>query len=332
MSKRSVRRSELIHEMERLYADHAFSDSELAQRLEVDRSTIYRTRIFMERDLGLPFVEDAPGRYRLDRRRQLGSLRLTPIEALALYLGGRRLQQQTRIAHLPTAAALEKLAVVLRQPMMGHLVRAAQEVLDQEADPQQARNVEQLVEGWITGRKVRVRYRRPNAAAASIHTLSPYQLEPSVWSDAVYVIGYSDLYDTVITMKLNRIEHATVTTEPFAVPETFDSHEMLQYAWGIWRPSDRAPQIVRLRFSPAVAPRVRETTWHPSQKIRDLPDGGAEWEAQIAEWREMEPWVRGWGAEVEVLAPDELRRSVIAAVRAAAERYGLLFADGRQEE
>jgi CRISPR-associated endonuclease/helicase Cas3 len=89
---------------------------------------------------------------------------------------------------------------------------------------------------------------------------------------------------------------------------------------------------VRLRFSPAVAPRVRETTWHPSQKIHDLPDGGAEWEAQIAEWREMEPWVRGWGAEVEVLAPDELRRSVIAAVRAAAERYGLLFADGRQEE
>lgn len=329
MAKRSVLRNELIHEMERLYADHAYSDSELAGRLDVDRSTVYRTRVFMERDLGLPFVEDAPGRHRIDRRRQLGNLRLAPIEALALYLGGRRLQQQTRIAHLPTAAALEKLAVVLRQPMMGHLVRAAQEVLDQEADPQQARNVEQLVEGWITGRKVRVRYRRPNAAAASVHTLSPYQLEPSVWSDAVYVIGYSDLYDTVITMKLNRIEHASVTTEPFAIPDEFDSHEMLQYAWGIWRASGRAPQVVRLRFTPAVAPRVRETTWHPSQKLSDLPDGGVEWEAQIAEWREMEPWVRGWGAEVEVLAPDDLRRSVIAAVRAAAERYGLLSSDGR---
>nr|HMT22157.1 hypothetical protein [Promineifilum sp.] len=99
MAKRSVRRNELIHELERLYADHACSDSELAQRLEVDRSTVYRTRVFMERELGLPFVEDAPGRYRIDRRRQLGSLRLTPIEALALYLGGRRLQQQQHVLY-----------------------------------------------------------------------------------------------------------------------------------------------------------------------------------------------------------------------------------------
>ena len=33
----------------------------------------------------------------------------------------------------------------------------------------------------------------------------------------------------------------------------------------------------------------------------------------------MEPWVRGWGADVEVLAPAELRASVVEAVRAEAE-------------
>ena len=76
MAHRSVRRNELIHEMERLYIDRAYSDSELAERLGVNRSTVYRTRVFMENELHLPFLSEAPGRYRLDRQKQLGSMQV----------------------------------------------------------------------------------------------------------------------------------------------------------------------------------------------------------------------------------------------------------------
>lgn len=325
MAPRTIRRAELLREMERLYTDRAYSDIEMSERLEVNRTTVYRARISMEMELGMPFLEESPGRHRIDRRKLLGDIRLTQTEALALYLGGRRLQQQTRVGHLPTAAALEKLAQVLRRPMMEGLVRAAQEVLEHERDPRLAESLEQIVEGWITGRKVRVRYRRPHGEASRVHVISPYQLEPSVWGDGVYLIGHSDQYDTVIPLKLNRIEHAAVTTEPFTIPGDFDSHTLLQHAWGIWR-ADRPPFDVRLHFSPRVSPRVRETVWHPSQTIIDRPDGSCEWTAQIVEWREMEPWVRGWGADVEVLSPPELRASVIESVRRAAEQYGLLGA------
>ena len=323
MGQRSNQRALLLREMERLYGDRAWSDAELAERLGVNRTTVYRTRRFMEEELSIPFLDGPPGHYHIDRRRRLANIQLTPTEALALYLGGRRLQQQTRVGHLPTATALQKLAQVLRRPMMEGLVRAAQEVLEQERDPRQAYVLEQIVEGWITGRKVRVRYHKPHAETPRIHTISPYQLEPSVWGDGVYLIGHSDHYDAVITLKLNRIEHASVTTEPFTIPADFDSHALLEHAWGIWH-TDRQPCTVRLCFSPRVTPRVKETVWHPSQEIRDRPDGGWEWAAQIVEWREMEPWVRGWGADVEVLAPAELRASVVEAVRLAAERYGLL--------
>ena len=180
--------------------------------------------------------------------------------------------------------------------------------------------MEQVVEGWSNGRKGRVRYRKPHATAPRVHTISPYQLEPSVWGDGVYLIGHSDYYDAVITLKTSRIEHATVTTEPFTIPGDFDSHALLQHAWGIWH-ADGQPRTVRLRFSRRVTPRVKETMWHPSQRITDLPDGGCEWAADIAETREMEPWVRGWGDDVEVLAPQELRASVIAALREALRRY-----------
>lgn len=328
MAPRTIRRTELLREMERLYIDRAYTDIELAERLAVNRTTIYRARIFMEEELGIPFLEEAPGKHRIDRHKQLGNIRLTQTEALALYLGGRRLQQQTRVAHLPTASALEKLAHVLRRPMMEYLVRAAQEVLDQERDPQQSANLEQIVEGWVVGRKVRIHYRRPHATAPRVHTISPYQFEPSVWGDGVYLIGHSDHYDTVIALKLSRIEHAVVTTEPFTIPPDFDSHVLLQHAWGIWR-SERQPFTVRLRFSPRVTPRVMESVWHPSQTIRELSGGGCEWMAEIVEVREMEPWVRGWGEDVEVLEPDTLRESVINSLGRAAALYGLnLSPDG----
>ena len=110
MTGRGARRSQLLHDAERLYIDRAWSDSELAARLGVDRTTIFKTRRFMEVELGLFFISEERGRYRLDPQHRLSNIRLTPTEALALYLGGRRLQQQTRTGQQPVASALEKLA------------------------------------------------------------------------------------------------------------------------------------------------------------------------------------------------------------------------------
>jgi predicted DNA-binding transcriptional regulator YafY len=52
-----------------------------------------------------------------------------------------------------------------------------------------------------------------------------------------------------------------------------------------------------------------------------LPDGSLEWRAQIGDATEILPWVLGWGATVEVLAPSALREAVAAEYRAAAARY-----------
>ena len=60
---------------------------------------------------------------------------------------------------------------------------------------------------------------------------------------------------------------------------------MLRHAWGVWG-SDEAPQTVTLRFAPGIATRrVKETIWHPLERITDSEDGGCIWEAEIAEWR-----------------------------------------------
>jgi len=64
---------------------------------------------------------------------------------------------------------------------------------------------------------------------------------------------------------------------------------------------------VKLKFSPKVARRVKESVWHPSQGIEDLPDGGCLLTVRVGSTLEMTPWIRGWGPQVEVLAPQGLR-------------------------
>ena len=41
-----------------------------------------------------------------------------------------------------------------------------------------------------------------------------------------------------------------------------------------------------------------------------------------AEWREMLPWIRGWGADVEVLDPADLRDEMMGESKRLASIYG----------
>ncbi|MDL1920964.1 CRISPR-associated endonuclease Cas3'', partial [Chloroflexi bacterium CFX5] len=82
---------------------------------------------------------------------------------------------------------------------------------------------------------------------------------------------------------------------------------------------------VVLRFSERVKARVLETRWHPSQQTRDDPEkpGSLLWEVQVADTLDLLPWVRGWGADVEALAPKELREALEREVKKMARVYGV---------
>jgi CRISPR-associated endonuclease/helicase Cas3 len=55
--------------------------------------------------------------------------------------------------------------------------------------------------------------------------------------------------------------------------------------------------------------------------MEEQPDGSLIWRARVAEPQEMLPWVRGWGADVEVLEPKELRETLRGEVRRLARTY-----------
>jgi predicted DNA-binding transcriptional regulator YafY len=317
--KRGMMKAERLREMERLYIQRAFSDIDMAERLGVDRSTVYRDRIELEAEY--PFIQDELARWKIDRSQYLSEIKLNLHEALALYLAARRVSRQTRIQQTHTAAALEKLSAALQQPMTEKLVRAAQKVLDQQSQPDRVKVLEVLAQAWVDSLKVRITYRSASSDKARDTVLAPYLIEPSLWSEGIYVIGYSDYHREVRTFKVERIEAIRLLTESCEVPEDFDEDEVLKHAWGIWG-SEGEPVEVTLKFAPGPASRrLRESIWLPGEEVTEAPDGGCIWTAQVAQWREMLSWIRGWGAEVEVLEPEELRQEVAEELRRAAAVY-----------
>ena len=76
-----------------------------------------------------------------------------------------------------------------------------------------------------------------------------------------------------------------------------------------------------MRFTAAAAARVRQSFWHRSAQLTDLENGGVELRLNVASEVEMRPWVLGWGAQVEVLAPPSLREHVAGSMAAGARLY-----------
>jgi CRISPR-associated endonuclease/helicase Cas3 len=314
-------KAERLQEMERLYFQRSYSDIDMAERLGVDRSTIFRDRAVLEAEI--PFAQDEPGRYRIDRSHYLSQIRLNLNEALALYLAARRASLQSSQNQRTMANALEKLAMALRQPMTSKLVHSAERILAQGSQLEREAILETVARGWVEEIAVRIEYQGLRGTKLRRNVVKPYLIEPSPWSTSVYVIGESDRHEGMAVFKVERIQSAQLTTEHFSIPADFDEDRLLRYAWGIWF-DDRSPVRVRLRFMPGyAAKRLRETRWHPTERVEDLEDGGCIWEAQVAAWEEMQPWVRGWGADIEVLEPEGLREAVRGEVERLVRLYGV---------
>lgn len=297
---------------------------ELARELDVDPSTIYRDIQLLE-GRGTGLIQEGR-RYRLDHRRSLYTLKLSTHEVLALYLAARLLSRHSDEHNPHVVKSLEKLADALRvrSPLIAqHIDQAAVVVSGRRSRQDYVEALEVLTQAWAEGRKVRVRY-RSSGNEITERSFAPYFIEPSGIGYASYAIGYDDLRGDLRTLKIERIAEAHLTGEPFCIPPDFDPQRLLASAWGvIWREAGTIE--VTLRFAPSVVGRIKESVWHHSQRLEDLPDGSCLFTVNVGSTLEMKPWIRQWGAAVQVVKPDDLWEELIDEVRAMARAYGLLL-------
>ncbi|MCA9972042.1 MAG: transcriptional regulator [Anaerolineales bacterium] len=288
---------------------------EIAERLDVNRRTIYRDMGFLEAE-GVPLWQ-ADGRYGINRTHYLTNIRLTFHEALSLVMAGLLLSRTVDERNPHVIAALRKLAGSLPPSLLAHLERAIDRVRARSGSQREVAVLEAIAEGWGTGRKVRVGYRSPRSGSLRQRVIAPYAIEPT--PSGFYVICHDEWADDLRTFKLDRLESAALLNQTYAIPETFDLEAHLATGWRIMA-GDEQTEVV-LRFTPEITPQVHERHWHPTQQLAVLPGGGCELRVQVAEPLEMQPWIRSWGAQVEVLAPAWLREKMAEELRQAAAQY-----------
>jgi CRISPR-associated endonuclease/helicase Cas3 len=294
----------------------------------VNRSTINRMLADLQ-ELGVPIYQDDKGSVAINRDAYLTNIRLTLDESMAMFLAARLLARYSDKPNPHTVEALLKLGLALEQgiaPQIGkHITRTSEALRERNVALQHTylRTIETLTRAWSSNSKVRLVYRSLRGKRPFEHTFAPYFLEPSAIGYGTYAIGLAEPPGKLHTRKVERIESITLLSESFGIPADFDPVKLLAGAWGIWFDEEDQPTPVVLRFSRNVARRVRESKWHPSEKVEeDARTGDLIWRAEIDEWQEIVPWVRQWGAACEVLEPKELREELMGEAKAMAERYG----------
>lgn len=252
---------------------------------------------------------------------ELLPVKLNLPEGVALYLATRLLTQIHDEQNQYVLSGLTKLISAMPDTIAPHQHAIVDMARERQQGQQDRSDIfEALALGWATRHQIRLTYTPPRRRSFECQ-FSPYLLEPSAIGRTFYAIGHSNPPDALRTFKMERIEYAKLTTKPFEIPTDFDGPALLKRSWGVMY-GDEEPVEVRLRFSHWVTNRVKETLWHPSQQIIDTAEG-SEWIAQIGDTLEIENWIRGWGSDCEVLAPQELREKMIKEARRLAHMYGI---------
>lgn len=299
------------------------TQSELARRLGVHRSTIHRNLV----DIPIPIYQENNRLY-IDKEAYLVNLRLNLHEVLFIHLAGRLMTTHMDRKNPHAASTIRKLGITLESlaPQISRFIRESANTFDNESkrpDQLYTHVLEIMTSAWARNRKLLLRYRSHENGPIKEYIFAPYFIEVGAFGQSLYAIG--KIYPSLEfrTFKIERVTSIELLDEPYQIPEDFDPEVLLNNAWGVWF-TDSQPVEVVLKFSQNVAQRVKETRWHPSQIMIENTDGSIIWKGMIAEPREMLPWIRGWGAGVEVLTPENLRIELRDETLKMAKTYGIV--------
>ncbi len=163
-----------------------------------------------------------------------------------------------------------------------------------------------IYKAQLEKKSVHINYYSIDSKIEKDRIVNPYALKFrfGVW----YLIGFCNLRKEIRTFRIDRIRNIKTLDRKFSIPEDFSLDKYLSGSWGIKKGKKFK---VKLRFSLGIAEFISEITWHPSQKLKFNNNGSLYAEYEVTGLDEIKRWVLGFGNDVEVIEPDELREEII---------------------
>ena len=169
----------------------------------------------------------------------------------------------------------------------------------------------------VENRLMTIEYRSPVSDRITRRTIEPHHLQHYMASWVL--IARCRRKNQWRKFFLARIRAFDLEPDTFTPRPAKEWRPLIEGAFGIFQGEARFP--VTLRFSPFRSRWIREQLWHPHQQIQELLDGSLEITFPVADFREVKMMILQFGADCEVVAPEELRREVVAEIRRMGELY-----------
>jgi predicted DNA-binding transcriptional regulator YafY len=164
-------------------------------------------------------------------------------------------------------------------------------------------------------RTLRIRHYSPQRDDETEREIDPYHL--THFDSGLYLVAWCHLREALRIFAVERMRSVAMLRRIFTVRAGFNAQAYLGKALGIVHGE---LVTVKVLFAKSLAPYIRERLWHPSQKMRELPDGRLEMTLHVADTLEVRRWLLGYGVLVDVLEPAGLRTALLAEAVALAAR------------
>lgn len=194
------------------------------------------------------------------------------------------------------------------------LLPRAQPLQPPEIDPDIARVV---YDSLLHDHRFKATY-KPRNKEPREYLLSPQGL---AFRDAVtYLVANHRDYDDVVMFALHRFVSAEETDEPKRVLPDFKIDDWVERG-GF--DADQHHETIHLvaRLDKGVGEHLFETPLEGQRSLAPCEDGRLELVADVRETHQLWWWIRGFGAQIEVIGPASLRQAVANDVAAQMNRY-----------
>ena len=294
----------------------------LGRELEVATKTIHRDLEFMRDQLGLPLAYDrvAHGYAYTEPVASFPTVQVSHGELVALLIAQKAVEQYRGTAfEKPLQSAFAKLAAGLQgeSGIALHELTEAISFRPQGLAAAELDAFQTVAEATLRHREVRFSYRSLKKGGPEPRRVHPYHL--GCLANQWYLIGHDVDREAVRTFALARLRDAAETGAAFRKPAEFSVAEMFSGSFSAFQ-SGKVERVV-LRLDAFAARLASERKWHPSQRLDEKKDGGAELRLEVSMAPDLDNWILSWGEHAEVLKPRALRERIAAAAKAMAKQY-----------
>ena len=316
----SMSQTERLHWIHaEISAGHFPNAARVAAQFEVTQRTAYTDRNYLRDRLNAPLATDRQrgGWYYTEPTYLLPFLALTETESTTLRRTLLAAQEYLTEADAQIVELLfHRLNPHLPDTRMESLSGAVHLAPARQGDPVLLASVRTCIRDR---QKLWIRYHSLHRDAVRERIVHPYHLH--YFRGEPHLIAWCEDRQEVRQFFLGRVQEWQERDGDCAFVQNpeFDLEAYLRQ--GLEAQHGEKPISLRVRFSPYQARWARERTYHPSQRLEELAGGGLILTLQVAGRAEIRRWLQTFGAEVEVLEPEELRAEIREEAKKLAKLY-----------